>query len=74
MCENRGTAGGHGDPKNLLEEKACEKKMVVLMSVTNNQVGFYIKPSRQAQRVGKHFMLKMKKRQSSLKKTLWLWL
>jgi len=40
MCENRGMDGGHGDPTNLVDQKACEKKMVVLMSVTNNQVGF----------------------------------
>ena len=37
MCENRGLHG-QGDPQNLVDGKMCQKKMVVLMSVNNNQV------------------------------------
>lgn len=37
MCENRGLHG-KGDPQNLVDGKSCQKKMVVLMSVNNNQV------------------------------------
>ena len=42
MCENRGLHG-NGDPQNLVDGKSCQKKMVVLMSVNNNQVFSYFK-------------------------------
>ena len=42
MCENRGLHG-NGDPQNLVDGKSCQKKMVVLMSVNNNQVYLYFK-------------------------------
>ena len=37
ICENRGVHG-HGDPQNLVDGKACQKKLIVAMTVRNNQV------------------------------------
>lgn len=37
ICENRGLHG-HGDPQNLVDGKSCEKKLIVVMTVKNNQV------------------------------------
>ena len=37
ICENRGLHG-HGDPQNLVDGKACQKKLLVAMTVRNNQV------------------------------------
>ena len=36
-CEDKGLHG-QGDPQNLVDGKACEKKITVLMSVNNGQV------------------------------------
>lgn len=38
MCENKGLHG-KGDPKNLVDGGSCRKKMLVMMSVKNNQKG-----------------------------------
>jgi len=38
ICENRGLHG-QGDPQDLVNEKACEKKLVVVMTVKNEQNG-----------------------------------
>lgn len=38
ICENRGLHG-HGDPQNLVDGKSCEKKLIVVMTVKNNQKG-----------------------------------
>ena len=40
MCEDRGLSG-HGDPKDITSGKQCAKKMVVLMTVKNNQVSVH---------------------------------
>ena len=38
MCENKGLHG-YGDPKNLVEGATCKKKLLVLLTVRNNQKG-----------------------------------
>lgn len=38
MCENKGFHG-QGDPKNLVDGKSCKKKMLVTLTVKNNQKG-----------------------------------
>ena len=39
ICENRGLSG-HGDPVDLVNGKSCQKKLVVVMTVKNEQVFF----------------------------------
>lgn len=40
ICENTGSSGG--DPMSVVYEKACEKKLIVTMSVRSGQVrSFY---------------------------------
>ena len=36
ICENTGSSGG--DPMSVVYEKACEKKLIVTMSVRSGQV------------------------------------
>lgn len=39
ICENRGLSG-YGDPVDLVNGKSCQKKLVVVMTVKNEQVFF----------------------------------
>ena len=43
ICENTGAADQVQNPLNVVREKSCEKKMVVLMSIRNNQVRYHHK-------------------------------